>query len=42
MYGGTWYPQACATLGLKHRLHSTFEESIVERAIEYDKKNRTE
>ena len=23
MDGGTWYhPQACATLGLKHRLHS--------------------
>ena len=42
MDGGTWYPQACATLGLKHRLHSTFEKSIVERAIEYVKKNRTE
>jgi putative transposase len=41
--GGTWYhPQACATLGLKHRLHSTFEKSIVERAIEYAKKDRTE
>jgi hypothetical protein len=44
MDGGTWYhPQACATLGLKHRLHSTFEKSIVERAIiEYVKKDRTE
>jgi putative transposase len=39
---GTWYPEVCATLGLKHRLHSTFEKSIVERAIEYVKKNRTE
>ena len=42
MDGGTWYPEAWATLGLKHRLHSTFEKSIVERAIEYVKKNRTE
>ena len=43
MDGGTWYhPQACATLGLKHRLHSTFEKSIVERSMEYVKKNRTE
>ena len=31
----------CATLCLKHRLHSTFENSIVERAIEYVK-DRTE
>ena len=37
----TWYPAACATLCLKHRLHSTFENSIVERAIEYVK-DRTE
>jgi putative transposase len=43
MDGGTWYhPQACATLGLKHRLHSMFEKSIVERSMEYVKKNRTE
>jgi putative transposase len=35
MDGDTWYPQACAILGLKYRLHSTFEKSIVERAIEY-------
>ena len=33
-----WYPEAWATLGLKHRLHSTFEKSIVERAIEYVKR----
>jgi len=33
--------QACATLGLKHRLHSTYEKSIVERAIDYVK-DRTE
>ena len=42
MDGGTRCPQACAALGLKHRLHSTFEKSIVERAIEYVKNNRTE
>ena len=41
MDGGTWYPEAWATLGLKHRLHSTFEKSIIERAIEYVK-DRTE
>ena len=38
--GGTWYPEAWATC-LKHRLHSTFEKSIIERAIEYVK-DRTE
>ena len=21
--GGTWYPEACISLGLKHRLHSS-------------------
>ena len=42
MDGGTWYPEACATLGLKHRLHSTFEKSIVERAIIEYVKDRTE
>jgi putative transposase len=34
-------PGAYATLGLKHRLHSTFEKSIIERAIKYVK-DRTE
>jgi putative transposase len=42
MDGGTWYPEACTTLGLKHRLHSTFEKSIVERAIIEYVKDRTE
>jgi hypothetical protein len=23
--GGTWYPEACVSLGLKHRLHSSYE-----------------
>ena len=36
---GTWYPEACASLGLKHRLHSSYEKSIVERTIEYLKDN---
>jgi putative transposase len=32
--GGSWYPEACISLGLKHRLHSSYEKSIVERTIE--------
>lgn len=39
--GGSWYPDACISLGLKHRLHSSYEKSIVERTIEY-LKDRTE
>jgi putative transposase len=39
--GGTWCPQACISLGLEHRLHSSYEKSIVERTIEY-LKDRTE
>jgi len=39
--GGTWYPEACNSLGLKHIFHSSFEKSIIERAIEYVK-DRTE
>ena len=40
--GGTWYPEACNSLGLKHKiLHSSFEKSIIERAMEY-LKDRTE
>jgi len=34
--GGTWYPEACSYLGLKHLLHTSFE-----RTIEYCK-DRTE
>jgi hypothetical protein len=37
LWGGTWYSEASVcitTLGLKHRLHSSFEEkSIIEKAI---------
>jgi putative transposase len=39
--GGTWYPEACNSLGLKHILHSPFEKSIIERSMEYVK-DRTE
>jgi putative transposase len=39
--GRTWYPEACTSLVLRHRLHSFFEKSIIERAIEC-LKDRTE
>jgi putative transposase len=39
--GGTWYPEACSSLRLKHILHSPFEKSVIERAMEYIK-DRTE
>jgi putative transposase len=35
--GGTWYPQACRFLHLKHMLHSPIEKSLVERAMQYFK-----
>jgi putative transposase len=38
--GGTWYPQACKFLKIKHYLHSYYEKSIIERIIQY--KDRTE
>ena len=28
--GGSWYPEACNSLGLKHTLHSPFEKSVIE------------
>ena len=39
--GGSWYPEACNSLRLKHILHSPFEKSVIERAMEYIK-DRTE
>jgi putative transposase len=39
--GGTWYPQACRFLHLKHRLHSHLEKSLIERLMQYFK-DRTE
>ncbi len=29
--GGTWSPEACSYLGLKHLLHTSFEKSIIEK-----------
>jgi putative transposase len=39
--GGTWYPQACKFLKLKHHLHSPLEKSLIERTMQYIK-DRTE
>jgi putative transposase len=40
--GGTWYPQACKFLKLKHHIHLPCEKSIIiERTIQYVK-DRTE
>ena len=39
--GGSWYPEACNSLRLKHILHSPFEKNVIERAMEYIK-DRTE
>ena len=39
--GGTWYPQACRFLHLKHHIHSHFEKSLIERTMQYIK-DRTE
>jgi putative transposase len=39
--GGTWYPQACRFLRLKHHIHSSLEKSLIERTMQYIK-DRTE
>jgi putative transposase len=40
--GGTWYPQACRYLKLRHHhIHSSWEKSLIERTIQYVK-DRTE
>ena len=39
--GGTWYPQACKFLKLQHHIYSAYEQSIIERTIQYVK-DRTE
>ncbi|MFZ0510031.1 MAG: DDE-type integrase/transposase/recombinase, partial [Candidatus Nitrosopolaris sp.] len=31
--GGTWYSEACSSLGLEHRLHSSYEKSLIERVV---------
>ena len=35
--GGTWYPQACQFLKLKHHSHPSYEKSIIERTMQYIK-----
>lgn len=40
--GGTWYPEACAALGLEHRLHSPYEKSLMERRANQYIKDRIE
>ncbi len=35
--GGTWYPEPCTKLELKHHLHTLYEKSIVERVNQYFK-----
>ncbi len=39
--GGTYYPQACNFLNLRHHIHSSYKISIKERTMQYIK-NRTE
>ena len=38
---GTWYPEACSSLGLEHRSHSSYEKSLIERVVQC-LKDRTE
>jgi putative transposase len=40
--GGTWYPQACKFLKLKHHTHLPYEKSIIERRTTQYVKDRTE
>jgi transposase-like protein len=35
--GGTWYPQACNFLRLKHRLHSPLEKNLIERVMQFSR-----
>jgi putative transposase len=39
--GGTWYPQACRFLKLRHHIHSSLEKSLIRRTMQY-LKDRTE
>ena len=39
--GGTWYPQACRFLRIKHHIHSPLEKSMTERTMQCIK-DRTE
>jgi putative transposase len=33
--GGTWYPESCNVLRMKHYLHSPFQKSLMERVNQY-------
>jgi putative transposase len=39
--GGTWYPQACRFLKIRHHIHSPLEKRLIERTMQYIK-DRTE
>jgi putative transposase len=39
--GGTWYPQACRFLKIRHHIHSSLEKRLIERTMQYIK-DRTE
>jgi len=38
---GVWYPDACKSVGLEHRIHTPYEKSLMERVNQY-LKDRTE
>ena len=40
--GGTWYPEACKILRVKHYLHSPLEKSLIERNVVQYFKDRVE
>ena len=40
-YNGTWYPEACKVLNVKHYIHTPLEKSLIERVMQYFK-DRTE
>jgi hypothetical protein len=31
--GALWYPEACRSLSLEHKIHPQYEKNIIERAI---------
>ena len=33
--GGTWYPEACKVLNMKHYIHSPLEKSLIKRVMQY-------
>ena len=39
--GGSWYPEVCKLLNMKHYIHTPLEKSLIERVMQYFK-DRTE